>query len=95
MTEEIKDPTIEKEAVPYIGKPPMEYFKRLETLDTRSFIGEMKKKARENSAAAISATIVLVLLGENDKGNDPYMLDSKSQKPKTYEIKSGGKRGGA
>lgn len=92
MTEEIKDPTIEKAVVPYIGKPPMEYFKRLETLDTRSFIGEMKKKARENSAAAISATITLVLLGANAKGNDPYMLDSKSQTKKTYEIRSGGKR---
>lgn len=94
MTEEIKDST-EKPVVPYIGKPPMEYYARLSTLDDRSFIGEMRKKSRENRGAEpISAVIALVLMGDNAKGNDPYMLDSKSQKKKTYDMYQSKPRGG-
>ena len=72
---------MEEKVTAIVGKPPMDYYDRLSTLDTRSFLGEMKKKSRETKGAEpISALVALVLLGVNAKLNDPYVLDSNSRK---------------
>lgn len=78
MTEELK-PQITEEVKPAIvGKPPMEYYARLATLDDRSFLGEMKKKNKE-PRSSLFAAVALVLMGANAKSNDPYVLDSHSR----------------
>jgi hypothetical protein len=66
---------------------PMTWGERLETLDNRAFSAELRKKYKENKGIeSIYAIIGLVLMGDIAKGNDPCMLDSKSQLKKTYEI---------
>jgi hypothetical protein len=92
MSEEQKGPSLEglwgnhEDRVPpedkplVVGKPPMEYFFRLTTVDDRTFVGECKKIAKGPGLTSISAQIAVVLMGGLKKANDPYVLDNKSRK---------------
>ena len=86
MTEE------QKPAVKVAGKPPMEYYFRLSTVDNRTFIGECKKISKEKGVESITATIALILLGANRKKNDPYVLDSRSRTKGGFDMQKSGPR---
>ena len=83
----------EEQKVPEkIGRPPMEAFFRMTTLDDRSFIGECKKISKEKGVESITATIALILLGANRKKNDPYVLDSRSRTKGGFDMQKSGPR---
>jgi hypothetical protein len=75
-----------------IGKPPMSWDNRIKTMSTTNLAGECNRISK-NPESLLSGALADVLLIavfhdiQNNRGNDPYMLDHSSTKTKFFEIR--------
>jgi len=76
----------QKMEVKPIGKPPLSYEARLETLSWKNLEGECRKLSKKpKMEGALADALLIVFFKTHNKGNDPFMLDSNSLGKKTYD----------
>jgi hypothetical protein len=76
MTEEQKVPAV-------VGKPPMPWEKRVETMSNKNLEGECRKIAKEAQGkinGALADVLLICFFKAPRGGNDPYMLETRTTK---------------
>lgn len=70
-----------------IGKPPMSLEGRYATMTMKNLEGECRRLTKKPKLdGALAEALLVVFFKTHNRGNDPYVLDSKTSAKKTYDM---------